>query len=59
MTYEEASAMLGTAHIYIGATTLEVMNCPVAKWVTESGGVVLLGTNEPYVAIEAKELKGE
>jgi hypothetical protein len=56
MTLDEAKAYITAAHIYANVTPLETVNCPVSKYLTEVGGVTLLGTEEPYEALASKEL---
>lgn len=56
MTLDEAKTYITAQHIYYGVTPLEAVNCPFSKYLTEVDGKTLLGTDQPYEAISAKEL---
>lgn len=56
MTYEEARAYLSATHIYVNPSALEAVNCPFNKLLTEVNGITLLGTEQAYDAIAAKEV---
>lgn len=56
MTYEDLLPYLTKKHIYANVTTIEAVNCPVDKAITELRGVTYLGTDSPYPGMESKEL---
>lgn len=46
-----------TAFVYCGVTMEEVAACPVNNFTyTTGGGVLVLGTNEEYLALVAKQV---
>lgn len=56
LTYEVAKTLISAEFIYLNPTPLEVVNCPVGKYLTESQGNTLLGVDTQLPYLESKRL---